>query len=266
VNEPLPGTDADADVDADLAALDALFERLGGFDDTISLEWFDGGLAALICGPRALQPGEWLPQLVGEAWERTFADPDDVAQALAVLTRRWNAVAAQLDPEALFADPDRLRLVPLMDDHDPALRDRLVAEGKLTPEEVKEWPGTGEIWALGFLETIERLGDDWHVPDDGSEDAVFYRACLACLEALVEHDDARRRADLAARYPGKTPSRDQLIDDALFAVQDLRVFWRERAVRPAPRRAEKLPGRNDPCPCGSGRKFKKCHGAPGSVP
>ncbi|MGH7710842.1 MAG: SEC-C metal-binding domain-containing protein, partial [Gemmatimonadaceae bacterium] len=20
-------------------------------------------------------------------------------------------------------------------------------------------------------------------------------------------------------------------------------------------------GRNDPCPCGSGRKFKKCHGA-----
>ena len=21
-------------------------------------------------------------------------------------------------------------------------------------------------------------------------------------------------------------------------------------------------GRNDPCPCGSGQKFKKCHGAP----
>ncbi|HYS89690.1 MAG TPA: SEC-C metal-binding domain-containing protein [Bradyrhizobium sp.] len=23
-----------------------------------------------------------------------------------------------------------------------------------------------------------------------------------------------------------------------------------------------LPGRNDPCPCGSGTKFKHCHGAP----
>ena len=22
------------------------------------------------------------------------------------------------------------------------------------------------------------------------------------------------------------------------------------------------PGRNDPCPCGSGKKFKRCHGAP----
>ena len=25
-------------------------------------------------------------------------------------------------------------------------------------------------------------------------------------------------------------------------------------------------GRNDPCPCGSGRKFKQCHGQPGSGP
>ena len=24
---------------------------------------------------------------------------------------------------------------------------------------------------------------------------------------------------------------------------------------------EATPGRNDPCPCGSGKKFKKCHGA-----
>jgi preprotein translocase subunit SecA len=25
-------------------------------------------------------------------------------------------------------------------------------------------------------------------------------------------------------------------------------------------------GRNDPCPCGSGRKFKRCHGDPRSRP
>jgi len=27
------------------------------------------------------------------------------------------------------------------------------------------------------------------------------------------------------------------------------------------RRAERKVGRNDPCPCGSGKKYKKCHGA-----
>ena len=30
-------------------------------------------------------------------------------------------------------------------------------------------------------------------------------------------------------------------------------------------RKEKI-GRNDPCPCGSGKKYKKCHGAPGTAP
>jgi preprotein translocase subunit SecA len=29
----------------------------------------------------------------------------------------------------------------------------------------------------------------------------------------------------------------------------------------APVSVEKEPGRNDPCPCGSGKKYKKCHGA-----
>ena len=27
-----------------------------------------------------------------------------------------------------------------------------------------------------------------------------------------------------------------------------------------PAHAENEPGRNDPCPCGSGKKYKKCHG------
>ena len=31
--------------------------------------------------------------------------------------------------------------------------------------------------------------------------------------------------------------------------------------KPAPARREATPGRNDPCPCGSGKKYKKCHGA-----
>ena len=32
-----------------------------------------------------------------------------------------------------------------------------------------------------------------------------------------------------------------------------------------PIRVEKKVGRNDPCPCGSGKKYKNCHGAPGAT-
>jgi preprotein translocase subunit SecA len=35
-----------------------------------------------------------------------------------------------------------------------------------------------------------------------------------------------------------------------------------RQGRPAGRRVDKEPGRNDPCPCGSGKKYKRCCGAP----
>jgi len=34
-----------------------------------------------------------------------------------------------------------------------------------------------------------------------------------------------------------------------------------RATQTAPKVADKKVGRNDPCPCGSGKKYKKCCGA-----
>ena len=34
----------------------------------------------------------------------------------------------------------------------------------------------------------------------------------------------------------------------------------EKSAPQEPVRAEKRVGRNDPCPCGSGKKYKNCHG------
>ena len=50
---------------------------------------------------------------------------------------------------------------------------------------------------------------------------------------------------------------EQMVDpnQAAAAAQDT------RAQQPrTPIMKDKLPGRNDPCPCGSGKKFKQCHG------
>jgi len=53
---------------------------------------------------------------------------------------------------------------------------------------------------------------------------------------------------------------EQLTDpnQAAAAAQDTRS--QASQVNRTPIRKEKLPGRNDPCPCGSGKKFKNCHG------
>ncbi|MCK7533709.1 MAG: SEC-C domain-containing protein [Marinilabiliales bacterium] len=35
---------------------------------------------------------------------------------------------------------------------------------------------------------------------------------------------------------------------------------RQKQQQTAPVRVDKKVGRNDPCPCGSGKKYKHCHG------
>ncbi|MCW5626074.1 MAG: SEC-C domain-containing protein, partial [Burkholderiales bacterium] len=45
------------------------------------------------------------------------------------------------------------------------------------------------------------------------------------------------------------------------SIQDVYDFWAEVRRPKTVRREEAKVGRNDPCPCGSGRKYKLCHGA-----
>jgi uncharacterized protein len=251
--------------EAEVDALDRLCERLAGFDPGISTEWLDGALAALIVGPRTVLPGEWMPLLFGDAWERAIADPDDLAASTDTLMRRWNVLADQLYPQRLYDEPDQMHFLPLIDEFDPSQRDILIAEGKLTPEQAADWPLTGELWAGGFLDVVDHLGADWFPANETGAAARELDAYLYCIEALTERNAAKLGADLALRQPGKDFDRDALLDGACFAVQDLRCYWLEHALRPAPRRVEKTPGRNDPCPCGSGKKYKKCHGA-GTAP
>jgi len=246
--------------DAEIQALEALCERLAGFDGRVSLEWLDGCMAALLAGPRIMTPQQWLPRLLDDAWDRTFADPQDQQQALHTLLARWNVLASQLHSEALFDDPDVLRLSPLLGDYGDAVREAALAEG-LAPEALDDWPLTGELWALGVLDAIAAFADDWVPPSGDAADQAWYDGCLRAIEALTQRDAALLAADLQIRYPGRTLSRDELVDEACLALQDLRCYWVEHAPRPAPRRVDKTPGRNDPCPCGSGRKYKKCHGA-----
>jgi preprotein translocase subunit SecA len=44
------------------------------------------------------------------------------------------------------------------------------------------------------------------------------------------------------------------------AAQNLRENRADRAALPGPRQNGKKIGRNDPCFCGSGKKYKRCHG------
>jgi hypothetical protein len=131
-------------------------------------------------------------------------------------------------------------------------------------------PEASSDMLMGWTETVAELGledltgvvrelfDTGVIPEDYCSFADF----LEDLHADGEARDAHGKR----RYSLITDSIDELsrwhcYSDAFFAQQkkrkvsnDLRVApWREVFTHPAP-----SVGRNDPCPCGSGRKYKKC--------
>jgi len=244
----------------DIEALDALCQRMAGFDDRVSLEWLDGYMSALLAGPRRIELDEWLPRFAEGVFERTFADPADAGAARTSIEARWQVLADQLDPEQILDDPDVLRLAPLMIELTDEDKQRLVDEGHVQPDELALLEKTGEVWAVGFGEATQDFPKDWPEPDLETEEGQLYDETLLRIISLTMDDEELKEVfdDL---YEGEQLNRDELIQEALYAAQDLRLFWLDHAPKPPPRRVDALPGRNDPCPCGSGKKFKKCHGA-----
>ena len=82
---------------------------------------------------------------------------------------------------------------------------------------------------------------------EASADGIYYRAQPLAVKAPTE----------------RTEENGRIYDDAARMAQPARAVRleppRRPALAPAPAPAKK-PGRNEPCPCGSGAKFKKCHG------
>ncbi|EHR71666.1 yecA family protein [Burkholderiales bacterium JOSHI_001] len=258
----VPDADDDAEhpLDAQQEAFIALCDQLGGFDDAISTEWADGFITGVLAGPRAVAVEEWLPKMAGDAFDRAFGDPTSRNEALAVLREHARVLAMQLDPEALLDEPDALRLTPLVATWSDADRAELVERGVISADEAADALVDGLTWAEGFLDAVQAFAADWPEPVPDTEAGAWFHGCLNQITALTMN-----RADLAAfvarEHPGEDVSREQLMDEAFFAAQDLRCYWVEHQPKPATRRVEATPGRNDLCPCGSGRKYKKCHGS-----
>jgi uncharacterized protein len=136
----------------------------------------------------------------------------------------------------------------------------VVEGGHMTAEEAAELLQTGALWAEGFRAATEAFAADWPEADMDTEDGQWFDDCLMRVMALML-SPADLQGYAAEAYDGEVPDRDELIDEACFGVQDLRVYWLDHGPKPETRRVDPTPGRNDPCPCGSGKKYKKCHGA-----
>ena len=222
--------------EAEFDALEAMLVSDAVPADCMNLEMLDGYLAAIACAPMPIPVERWMPGVWSADEEgMSFGSGSAMQQAIALVLRYHNEVVTSLlaeegwEPFCYAPDED--------DDDAPAIADE---------------------WAAGFDQGLECWPEEW---DEGlSEDQAA--AVRARLEAIMEPWEA----DDAASADEET--RVGWLRDAAEGARAVAAEWlalgRPGAapveVTSAPAKAAG-PGRNDPCPCGSGKKYKHCCGA-----
>jgi uncharacterized protein len=226
--------------DSERARLGAFLSRLSN-PKAMDLETLDGFLCGVVVGPVAILPSEFLPVIWGGELsdEDAFASEVQFQEILSLILRLMNQVAA-------------------------AFQDRGVYLPEL--EERSDGSRIGHRWAAGFMRAVDLRRPLWSglIQDENESGAVLPIALLA-----GEVDPEWLSKSFSA-----VEQDEQLQYMLAGAVRIHQYFLARRGefpqdVRPqrsAPvRREGPKVGRNEPCPCGSGRKFKQCCGASGAV-
>ncbi len=243
------------------AILDEMRER---YDETPQWEFCEGFMAALICCRRLIPISEYLPVLLaigadGEEDAGSFADGAQAARFMELWLRRWNEVAQALDA-AIDSLDDEAAYQPEVMDLRGAIAALPAEERAAVADEAV--PSFAQVWALGFMFAVEAWPEEWMPPRD-KEAVKWLDGALEAMVALTEDDTDAPTLSVFDENgpPSLSVKRLNAFADAVWAVYDLRELWRNFGPRVETVHAVATPGRNDPCSCGSGKKYKKCCGA-----
>ena len=235
--------------DAQIERIAQLLEQRAVPFKGFNLEALDGYLSAIALSPEAVPADEWQPPIWGTP-------------------PRWDSEAERVDVSALLDDQLHLATQRACFEGDdlpdllaPLLWLPELPDGEQPDGEDDDALDVGRDWAFGFFRGVELREAAWERWLDESEwvDEIFHLLDqLASGEILDEGALAedpsqpatpigyRQRLDIIASLPGMLADLQRHRIDALTP--------REPARRAA------VPERNAPCPCGSGRKYKKCCG------
>lgn len=252
-----PDTPSGRTLDALEAALEALDARRPG--EVPQWEFCEGVMTAMLCMRRVVPAEEWLPMLFDADQDDLFASPAQRTHFMMHWMEREAQLRAALDaPVEALEDEGAL---------EPGVVDWRGFASTISQEERErafggdQPPPFAQAWAGGFLSAVDYWAQDWVLPRDKAIAADMRRA-IGALRALLQEDRGLPAVNLydEAAEPSVSDARLEAFGEAIWAVYDLYGIALSLGPRTLPAVSEKI-GRNDPCPCGSGKKYKKCCGA-----
>jgi uncharacterized protein len=204
-------------------------------EECMDIVTLDGYLTALAIGPALVPPSVWLPLVWSDEKEPSFASPVEAEYMVGLLMRRYNDILRMFGEKGTGFEP------------------------LLYAQEVDgETESAGETnWCAGFMEAVDLSPDAWQPLFDDRPGCALLMPMLTLgtdvgQEELEKSEDPEDECEAALEALGP-------------AVEGIYAYWRLRrdpqagGAENANLRARALRLRpNDPCPCGSGRKFKKC--------
>lgn len=183
-----------------------------------------GVFAATATAPNTLDPTDWLPLVLGDQ----IPSSSLLKRILSLLMRDYNHVATQL------------------------------AEGKSPAPESADEDVVRE-YCRGYVQ-IAQKDKRW----TSNPEAFDLTAPLMVLSGYIDGESLRKLSPEAAEDPaGYQESCRARLGSSLKELYEFFRKAREENQKATTIRHDGKVGRNDLCPCGSGKKFKKCCGVKG---
>ena len=207
---------------------------------TMNYAELHGFLFSIACSPELLAPAEWLPHIFnGE--EAGYANEAEAASITTSLMTIYNEISSQVCEQQVelpeFCTPEDIAMENFADDA-PLCH-----------------------WSRGLLLGHNWLSDLWeaYIPDELDEElgSCFIVLTFFAGQALAE-EYCKEAVEGGTTVETMAESVVDSLDEAAMSYANLGHSI-QLALEPAtPFVREVKVGRNDPCPCGSGKKFKQC--------
>ena len=205
-----------------------MLEDAGDFSpsDRGMMAWTEGILTAAAIGPERTRPDEWAKAVFGP--DCTYEDAEQAQASVAMLALLHNKIVDDL--RHMRADYAPFFLEHAQDGEEI----RLAAE-----------------WAYGFIRGMRLREQVWDTLVGSKQGKLSLAAIIIFLPGVLKSEVGPE--ELAAAH------KDALawIGPAVFEISQ---YWKTHARRAEPAILDPFRkiGRNEPCPCGSGKKHKKC--------
>jgi yecA family protein len=233
-------------------------EQLLNQSNRHSLVWLDGYFHGIATLPQPLMPSSWLPVIL----DKLNPAEGNAGQLFGLLITYYNHVLTtfRLQANAKPRQDDSIEQITvwLNGFYIALLQD--VKSLKVLSAAIKKQDDTQPTWNSRLLALSLDLKAHKSISDDDaivSNTKILQAEAIEAIEALAPPARQALLATYAHFVCDTLQSTDNSGKPALLGGGN--------SDKPYVRKQAKV-GRNDPCPCGSGKKYKHCHGKAGAAP